>query len=42
MFWTTLTEEAAALITEHGLDHGAAAEIMANGFRFAFQAAAVA
>jgi aminodeoxyfutalosine deaminase len=42
MFWTTLTEEAAALTIEHGLDNGAAAEIVANGFRFAFDAAEVA
>ena len=40
MFGTTLTEEVAALRGPLGLDEAAAREIVANGFRFGFEAPA--
>lgn len=38
MFAVTLNDEVARLSSEHGLDDGAIAEIVANGFRFGFDA----
>jgi aminodeoxyfutalosine deaminase len=42
MFGTTLNDEIAALSGPLGLDEAAVAEVVANGFRFGFDAQGVA